>query len=473
MKKIIKLDANARLAQLTPSYWEKEVKQLPCKPLTTNEEVDIAIVGGGFVGLWTAVFTKQQQPDARIVIIERDHCGGGASGRNGGFAMSWWPKIISLINICGEEKGLALAKASEKAVSELGKFCQTHKIDAHFCQKGWLWTATTPAQQNAWENTLALTERLGCYPFTRLSNAEVAKRCGSNSHLSGVFEANNATIQPALLIAGLKRVAQTLGITIYEKTPVTGLTYESPTQLTTPDGCIMANRVVLATNVWATAIPELRKLIIPVNSAIVATEPMEAELTASGWVGGEAITDSQLLVGYYRTTQDKRIIYGKGTGNIAFGSQIDWRFSHDNISEKLAEKDFRRNYAHFSEQLIAHQWSGPIDRTYDSLPVFGHLKGAKHIVYGIGWSGNGVSPSQLGGKILSSLVLGLENSWTTCGLVNRSCRKFPPEPIRYWGGHLVRNAVIRKEAAESKQKCASSIDRWLAGFAPSGLEDKN
>jgi len=122
---------------------------------------------------------------------------------------------------------------------------------------------------------------------------------------------------------------------------------------------------------------------------------------------------------------------------------------------------------------IEHSWSGPIDRTYDSLPLFGALPGADHIFYGIGWSGNGVGPSRIGGKILSSLALGLKDEWSQCGLVGRKARQFPGEPFRYVGGNIVRGAVARKEQAEAAGEKPGKLDVALSRLAPAGLEDKS
>mgnify|MGYP000149050992 CR=1 FL=1 len=185
------------------------------------------------------------------------------------------------------------------------------------------------------------------------------------------------------------------------------------------------------------------------------TEAIPQQLAQQGWSGGESITDSQLLVNYYRTTKDGRIAFGKGTGAIAYGSKIGPLFSEDAACIDLTEQHFRMTYPHLNHVRTVKAWSGPIDRTYDSLPIFGHLAGHSNIHYGIGWSGNGVGPSRLGGRILASLALGQKNPWSTCALVNRKVRHFPAEPIRYVGGTLVRNAVMRKEAQEMAGKTPS------------------
>lgn len=457
------------------SLWLEEIASelTPLPALQGNLAVDVAIVGGGFVGLWTALRLLELQPDCRIAIIERDICGGGASGRNGGFVMSWWPKISSLAAQCGKEEALRLARASAAAIGEIEAFCNEHGIDAHFRRAGWLWTATTEAQRGAWKGVQETCERLGEPVFQSLPEGEVARRAGSRQHLEGVLEASNATVQPARLVRGLRRVALEKGVQIFENTSMLSLERGQPAVIRTSGGELRAPKVVMATNAWAAAIPELRRTLLPVTSTIVATAAIPERLEQIGWTGGEAVTDSQLMVDYYRTTRDGRIAFGKGTGMISFASRIDDSYDHNPPLSDDTEQDLRRTYPQLNDVAVTHSWSGPIDRTYDSLPVFGHLNGAPHIVYGIGWSGNGVGPSRLGGRILASLALGLDDEWSRCGLVGRQPKRFPLEPLRYVGGLMVRAAVRRKEQAEAQNRQPGWLDRTLAGFAPAGLEDKN
>lgn len=469
------LDIPKGLPVLARSHWLKEAEPVlkPATQLVGKQAVDVAIIGGGFVGLWTALSVKAERPSARVIILEKDVCGGGASGRNGGFAMSWWPKISTLLGVAGRDEALRLASASENAIAELGRFCDQNQIDAHFTRGGWLWTATNEAQRDSWLGTVDTCLRLGKKPFQILDTGEVARRSGSPVHRAGVYEASNATVQPALLVRGIRRVALERGIEIYENTAVETLETGSPAVLTTREGEVRASAVVIATNAWSMALPELARLITPVSSAIVVTEAIPERLRSIGWTGGESITDSQLMVGYYRTTRDGRIVYGKGTGAIQRGGYISKVFSQDPTAEALAESDFRHAYPALSDVKLVDSWAGPIDRTFDSLPVFGTLKDADHISYGIGWSGNGVAPSFLGGKVLAALALGLKNEWASCALVNRVCRTFPPEPIRFIGGTLVRNAVLRKEQAEARGITPRWLDVRLTNLAPSGLEDKS
>jgi putative aminophosphonate oxidoreductase len=457
------------------SLWLREV--LPDgpdqSPLQGAARADVAIAGGGFVGLWSAIRIKEADPGCDVVVLEQDICGGGASGRNGGMVLSWWPKLASLVSLCGDEEALRLGRASEIAIEELRGFCEVHGIDCDFRRGGLLWTATTPAQTGAWDAVVSLTQRLGVDAFERLGPAEVARRSGSPTHLAGVFERQAATVQPAALARGLRRVALELGVRIFEHTRVTGFTRERPLAIRTDSGGLLAaEKLIVAMNAWAANLPELRGSLVVVSSDIVATAPIPERLREIGWEGGEGITDSQMMVNYYRTTRDGRIAFGKGTASLPFGGRITADFDRNRRRSAMVSAEFRRAYPSLADVPIEHTWGGPIDRTTNSVPILGHLGGRDHIVYGVGWSGNGVGPSVVGGRVLASLALGRRDEWSQSRLIDRAWQRFPPEPLRYLGGRAVREAVIRKERAERSGRQPSQIAVRLAKLAPAGLEDK-
>jgi putative aminophosphonate oxidoreductase len=456
------------------SLWLREALDdaPPAAPLEGRQRADVAIIGGGFVGLWTALRIKERQPDCDVAVLERDICGGGASGRNGGMALSWWPKLASLVRLCGEQEALRLCRASQAAIDEISSFCETHGIDCGFRRDGMLWTATTQAQVGAWNGVLAICERLGEPIFERLAVEEVIRRSGSRVHLAGVREPGAACLQPALLARGLRRVALEAGVRIYEQTSVTSFGRERPVTVSTPCGALHADRLVVAINAWAARLPELRRSLIVVSSDIIATPPIPERLAKIGWTGADAITDSQMMVDYYRTTPDGRAVFGKGTADLAFAGRLGSRYDHSPRRAAMVEADFRRYYPALADVPVQQHWAGPIDRTPDSLPILGRLGGRDHIVYGVGWSGNGVGPSVIGGRILASLTLGLDDEWSQTPFVDRQHLRFPPEPLRYIGGQLVREAVVRKERTEAGGRAPRAAAVQLAKLAPAGLEDK-
>ncbi len=437
--------------------------------LEGDERADVCIVGGGYTGLWTAIRLAEHDPALDVVLVEADVCGGGASGRNGGFVLSWWAKFGTLKKVCGGEEAVRLARESVRAVDGIGEFCAANGIDAHYRRDGWLWAATSDAQLGAWDETLDAISSFGEEPFVRLGPEEAARRAGEATHLGGVFEPTAATVQPALLARGLRRVALERGVRIFERSPMTKLERSRPPRVVTAGGTVTASKVVLALNAWAAALPELRRAVVVIASDIVATAPAPDRLEAIGWTNGMCISDSRMLVNYYRNTLDGRLIFGRGGGKLAFGGKVGSSFDGPSPRAGAVAESMRTLYPRLDDVPVTHNWMGPIDRTQVGLPFFSRLGGREDIVYGLGYSGNGVGPTYVGGRILASLALGLDDEWSRAGLAREPAGRFPPEPVRYLGGRLVRSAVERKEAAEDRGRRADRVTLLLADLAPSGL----
>jgi putative aminophosphonate oxidoreductase len=442
-------------------------------PLRGRQRADVAIVGGGFTGLWTALQLKALEPALEVAILEADICGGGASGRNGGFVMTWMSKAPTLLKLCGAQEGVRLLKESEAGVRAIGGFCREAGIGAHFRHDGWLWTATNRAQLGSWVPCLEALDKLGLHPFAELAPAEVQRRAGSKGHLAGVFEPGVATVQPALLARALRRKALEAGVRIHEGSPMTELRRTSPPSVATPEGELQAGTVVLALNAWAHELPEFRRSVYPVSVDQLATEPAPERLARIGLADGVAISDSRLMVDYYRTTIDGRMVFGKGgAGELLFGHRIGRKIEAPGPRSVEVLADLYRLYPDFRDCPVAVQWRGPAARTATGLPFFGRLAGAPSVVYGHGYSGNGVGPSYLGGKILASLALGRRDEWAETPLARGARGLLPPEPIRYLGGLMVRRAAMAKDRAEDEGREPSIIARRLAALAPSGLTPK-
>jgi putative aminophosphonate oxidoreductase len=451
------------------SWWLREAGPLaPVTELGGSQRADVCIIGGGFTGLWTALELKRIEPSLDVFVVEADVCGSGASGRNGGFAMTFWHHFIGLERACGGTEALRLARASDAAVAEIGSFCEEYAISAHYRRDGWLWTATNLVQIGAWETTIAAIERHGEHPFERVDGEDLATRSGSGKHIAGVFEPGSATVQPALLARGLLRVARLRGVRVFERSPVIALDRAQPLVVRTAHGQVTADRVVVAMGAWTAQLRELRRPFVVVSSDIIITDPIPDQLQRIGWRNGVSISDSRLMVHYYRTTNDGRIAFGKGGGRLAYGARIGGSFTGRSPIEDQVARRLRATYPPLAAVPIAASWTGPIDRTVDGLPFF-FSPGWPNLVCGAGYSGNGVGPSLIGGRTLASLALGIDDEWARCGLVRRPPSGLPAEPWRYVGGRIVRAAVARKECAEDQGRRPTRIDRALAGLAPAGL----
>jgi glycine/D-amino acid oxidase-like deaminating enzyme len=242
----------------------------------------------------------------------------------------------------------------------------------------------------------------------------------------------------------------------------------------TPEGRVTADRVVIAINAWMpSSFREFERSVAIVSSDMVVTEPAPQELAASGLDGGISVLDSRIFVHYYRSTVDGRLMLGKGGNTFAYGGRMLPVFDAPSpYREDLAQR-LRRFIPELARVPIAASWNGASDRSVTGLPFFGRLRGRPDVFYGFGYSGNGVGPSRMGGEILSALALGIDNAWTRSALVRGPLGRFPPEPIRYVGSMVVRNAIRRKEAAEDAGRAPRMLDTRLARFAAAaGKADK-
>ena len=440
-----------------------------CAPLQGTHRADVCILGGGYTGLWTAYFLKEREPTLDVVVVEADICGAGASGRNGGFALSWWAKLSSLIKVCGEDDALWLATEAEKAVEFLGEFASQHRIEADYKKAGWLWTATSEAQIGAWDDALADLERRGIDAYKVLDQEELRNRGGSDRYLAGLLDRTQATVHPGRLARGLRNVVLQRGVEIYEGSPVVAVERDT---VVTSAGRVDANTIVSAMGVWTLAIPEFRELrraCVPIASDMIATAPMSDTLNQIGWTGGESITDSRQMLHYLRTTTDGRIAIGRGGGAVGVAGRFDRSFHHAPSRSRVIEADLRWLYPETQQVAITHSWSGPSDRTHSGMPLFGRLKGRENLLYAVGFSGNGVGPCVLGGRILAAMALEAEDRWGRNALVDSPRQLFPPEPFRYLGGRLVKRAVERKERLADRGHTVGWATRTLARQAPGGV----
>ena len=456
-----------------PSWWLREALAVdpgqPVAPLVDETTADVAIVGGGYTGLWTAFQITERDPTARVVLVEQAICGSGPSGRNGGFVTAWWDELPDLIRDFGTDAALALARATADSVDAIGAWCDANRIDAWFRKAGYVIASASPAHDRAFDAVADACARLGAAPeYVPLTPAEVAARCASPVLRNGAFIPSAATVQPARLARGLRRVVLERGVTIHEGTRLVGLDPPrsgGPVELRTDaggvPGRIRAEQVVLGLNAWAAGWPWSHRRIVNWSSYIVLTEPIPDRLAELGWTGGEGLCDARFTLHYLRTTPDGRIALGGGGGRAGWGGRVGASYTHDAGSARLAAIGLRRLFPSLADVRIEDAWGGPIDICDDHRPFFGTLPGGR-IHYGHGYSGNGVGPAHLGGRILAALALGRRDEPSLeLPIVGRRPRRFPPDPFRSIGARVVRDAIVRREQAEEAGRPASRIDREL------------
>jgi glycine/D-amino acid oxidase-like deaminating enzyme len=452
-----------------PSWWleqalEAEGNPDPSPVLEGEATADVAVVGGGYTGLWAALALRERAPELRVTLLEAEICGHGPSGRNGGFVHGYWSTLASIVPLLGEDEALRLAQAGEGIVPGIREWAAARGEDVWLREEGMLMVSAAPAQDRAVEDVLAAAAALGrADQAVPLSRAEVAGRVSSPVFRDGVFFPEGATVHPGLLARALRRAALDAGVTLHERTPVLRLREGAPNVLETPRGTLRAPEAVLATNAALTGWRPASRNLTNFGSYVVLTEPAPELLAEIGWTGGEAIFDARMFLHYFRTTNDGRVLMGSGTGPIGYRGRVDERFSRDRATAARAEAGLRRLLPGLDRARVERAWGGPIDVSADHLPFFATKAGTR-VHYGAGYSGHGVGPSWLGGRILASLVLEADDEWTRLPLATRRVPTLPGEPFRRVGGGLVRAAIMACEAAEEQGRRAPLPARAAAAL---------
>jgi glycine/D-amino acid oxidase-like deaminating enzyme len=454
-------------------YWIEEAGAPdPAPPLERELEADVLVVGGGFTGLWAAWHAKRLEPEARVVLLESHRCGFGPSGRNGGFCNVMWFSLATMRARWGDGPALAVARAAERSVGEIGEFCASEGVDAWFRPGGYLQVSTAAAHDEVWAAALAATRELGVAEALRpLSPRQVAEHCASPAFRGGALYPTSATVQPARLAFGLRQRLRERGVEIFELSPVRALR-DAPdgVEARTEGGLVRAHSAVLAIGGAAKSWRgPLRHRLTIASSHIVLTEPVPDVLEEVGWDGGECITDSRALLDYFRTTPDGRILFGWGGGRIAFGGRLRGRTELDPRVIAATAEHLRQVFPGLAGRRLTHAWGGPIDASPTHLPMVLPLPGGSAYA-AAGYTGNGVGPAQMVGRTLASLALDRRDDASRLAFVDPSPPRVPPEPFHWIGGEAIRLGIMAKENAELADRrpnpVASAVARIpeLIGF---------
>lgn len=437
----------------------------PEAPLGGEARCDVAVVGGGFTGLWTAWWVKALAPEAEVVLCEADVCGRGPSGRNGGFCNSMWFSLPTLVDRFGDEAGVEVCRRAAASVDFVGEWCAREGVDAHYRKGGYMQVSAAPAQDDSWDRVVAETRRLGVGEAVRvLDPAEVRSRCDSPRFRAAALFPTGATVHPARLVAGLRERVVAAGVRLHERTAMRsireiggGVRIE-----TSGGGVVVANHAVLATGGALLRTPGLRRALTATSSHMLVTEPVPDVLEQLNWTGGEAITDSRAMIHYFRTTVDGRIAFGWGGGRIVRGARLQGRAELDPEMVATVEDHMRGFFPQLEGRSVEQAWGGPIDASPTHLPVIRSTGARLHA--GFGYTGNGVGPSQMVGRALAAMALDRRDEFTRLAIVDPPAVNVPPEPFRYVGGSLIRRAILRKERLEEEGRSVDPLTRVACGI---------
>lgn len=448
-------------------YWIEEAGPQPGYPVLSGvRSFDVIVVGGGFTGLWTAYHLKREQPDAKVGLIESHRIGHGPSGRNGGFVDALWVSFARLVDRYGQEAALEVARASEQSVIQIGGFLEEHEVDAWYRPSGYLNVSTAPSFDGRWDKNLNAMRAAGIVDGPReLTAAEVQAICASPAFRGGVHYGAAASVQPARLGFGIRDAIEGLGVELFEHSPVVRIDDSGPEiSVFTREGRARADRLVLANGpALAGSGSPLRQNVTLASSHMVITEPVPDVIDQLGWSGGEVISDCRALLSYFRTTPDGRIAFGWGGGRIVAGSR---RFGLAEVDSEIVSgviEGLRRYFPMLADRRIEYAWGGPIDASAAHLPHVVRLPSDRAFA-AFGYTGNGVGPSQMVGRSLAALALGRQDRYSSLAMVESAdaLTKVPPEPFRWVGGAVIREAIGRKEEAEMDGRRPDPISSGIA-----------
>ncbi len=455
----------------------------PRAPLPGPREADVAIVGAGYTGLWTAYYLKRAQPSLEIVVLEREHAGFGASGRNGGWVSGFFsgpPRAYERgtgrggVRRGGMRRGdigsagyATLQRAMFETVDEVGAMLDEHGLDADFVKGGHVAVALGDAQLLRLRAGVAESRAHGLHDsdLRALGAEELRTRLRVTDARGGTFSPHVARVHPAKLLVGLATTVERLGVSIYEATPVTAI---RPREALTPAGCVRARWVVRATEGYTATLAGLKRALVPMNSSMIVTEPLSAEAWAEiGWDGGEVLSDGAHVYAYLQRTADGRIAIGGRGVPYRFGSRTDGRGATAPATVASLRAKLHAMFPAAAGAAIEHAWSGVLGVPRDWC-VSVDANPQSGLAWAGGYVGEGVAAANLAGRMLRDLLLGEPSALTSLQWVGRAPRRWEPEPLRWSAIRAVYSLYRRADRDELRSGRPSRLGRLVD--AASGRE---
>ena len=435
------------------SFWHDSVpgELTPRPALSGDVAVDVAVVGAGYTGLWTAYYLKKADPSLRVAVVEARFAGFGASGRNGGWCSAIFPSSLSKVAKVAGSKDAAtkLQRALNDTVDEVGRVAAAEGIDCHYQKGGTVVLARTPVQLERAKEEIAEYREFGFGEDDhRLLSAEEAKEHANATHvLGGTYTPHCAAIHPARLVRGLAEAVERLGVTIYEQTAVSAIRNGL---VTTPSGNIHADVVVRATEGYTPTIAGFKRAIAPVYSLMLATEPLPAEVWAEiGLRERQTFSDERHLIIYGQRTADDRLAFGGRGAPYHFGSTIKPEFDREPAVHAELRRVLAQLFPVLGEVSVSHTWGGALGVPRDWFASVTFDRERKLATAG-GYVGDGVGASNLAGRTLADLLLNRHTELTALPWVGHRSPNWEPEPARWLGANIGLRVMGAADAEEER-----------------------
>lgn len=451
------IDASLRGTALA-TFWLDDVERPRHPSLTGSITADLAIVGGGYTGLWTAIRAKERDPERRVVLLEASRIAWAASGRNGGFCeaslthghengLTRWPEEIDRL----EELGMANLDGIQQTV-------ERYAMDVDFERTGQLAVAVEPHQVE-W-----LREEEGF-----LDREAVQAEVHSDTFLAGAWDRDTtALVHPAKLGMELARVAVELGVEVYENSLVRAVDGDGTgavTLVTRNGGRVRADAVALSTNVFPSLLKRNRLMTVPVYDYVLMTEPLSGEQLASiGWSNRQGLADSANQFHYYRLTADDRILFGGYDAVYHYGGKVRPEYEDRMESHRRLASHFFTTFPQLEGLRFTHRWAGAIDSSSRFCAFFGTARRGR-VAYASGFTGLGVGAARFAADVMLDELSGQPTERTELAMVREKPIPFPPEPVASIGVNLVRAAMDRADHDEGRRNLfLRTLDAVGMGF---------
>ena len=448
------------------SLWLAEYGDYQPEPALAGDiTVDVAVIGGGYLGMAAAIALRRRDQAPSVAVLEAKTVGYGASGRNGSFAMTVIGLGFGTTAMLRGKQFLRRAHSyMEQCVDRLEVFIDEAGLDCGKIRPGFLRVATTPAYVKRLQRQVGLMTSLGFGGIEWIDADATRKMVNSGRYLGAMWEPRLLLMDPARLVREEKRHAITLGADIYENSPVLAVAKipgaAGGYRLLTPHGSVTAAKLVYATNAYSHPFGELGRLQTPAFTYMIATQPLtDEQLAPIGWEGQQGLEDARNLIHYYRLTPDHRIVMGGGPVGLGRGDDLD--HDSDEKAWQHLEQHIHWLWPHLSDVAVTHRWGGPFSVTMDLTPALGYLGQDRTAVYGLGCIGHGVAMSYLNGEVLADLLTGDGNGETTrqCPFVNRRVIGWPPEPTATAAKYALRGYLQAEDAMHERARTRGRAER--------------
>jgi len=455
-------------------WWDALPGDLRARPpLDRHLDVDVAVVGAGFTGLWTAHSLAVADPGLRVAVVEAEVAGFGASGRNGGWCSALFcASDAKIARAHGPDGARRMRRAMQASVDEVGRAAAAEGIDCHFAKGGTVVAARTPAQVARAHHEVAEARRFGETEadLRWLDGDEARSHLGADGVLGATYTPHCAALQPALLARGLAEAVERRGVDVFEHSPVTAVEPGRPGRrptVRTAQGAVRADVVVGALEGWTPTLPGQRRTLAPVYSLMIATEPLPAGFWATaGLAQRQTFSDHRHLIIYGQRTADGRLAFGGRGAPYHFGSAIRRRYDRAPRVHEALHRTLLELFPALGDATVTHRWGGPLGVARDWFSSVGLDRGTG-LAWAGGYVGDGVSTTNLAGRTLADLITGTSSDLVELPWVGHRWPRWEPEPLRWLGvnaGLWAMQLADRSEARRGRPSwVAARMGRLVGG----------